>query len=188
MPASSGRRGCKAGIAAGRRDARPIETLMAIAPGMTRRMDALTMTSNPISSMTRLDALPDPDPAALGLGADSVLEGSGLAHLARLSAALASLEQLLSAGKAEEVPQVCLEVTLLAQELATVYSQSLIGSLVQYPEQRKAALRQIRRSHALCGALLRRWRRSLALRRQALDLYSESGTYAPTLVPLPGLK
>ena len=151
-------------------------------------MDALKMTNNLISSMTRLDALAHLDSQVVALSADSAADSSELAQLARLNAVLASLEQLLSAAKTEDLPQVCREVTLLAHELSTIYSQSVIGSLVQDAEQRRTTLRQIRRRLAFCGAVLRRWRRVVSLRRQALDFCTESATYAPALVPVAELK
>ncbi len=153
-----------------------------------KQKQKMKMNNNPISSMTRLDAAIDLDPRAMALSADLAADGSELAQLVRLGAVLKSLEQLLAAGKAEETPQVCREAVAIAQELSNLYSQSLIGSLIQDAERRKTALREVRRGHALCGALLRRWRRTVALRRQALNMFGESGTYTPVLIPVPELK
>ena len=144
------------------------------------------MNSNPISSMTRLDSAPGPDPQAISPGAELVNAGPEMAQLVRLHAVLQNLAQLLSAGKPEAVPELCREVSAIAHELSTLYSLSLIGTLAEDSERRKTSLQEIRRGHALCGALLRRWRRLLAFRMQAFQ--AEAVTYTPALMGTSELK
>ena len=140
------------------------------------------MNNHPISSMTRPEVTPNLDSGAELLSAEPAAEGSELALLARLNAVLRSLEHLLSTGEPEQMPQLCREAASISQGLTSFYAQSLIGSLAQDDERRKTALRELRRRHALCGALLRRCRRILAFREQALRIFGEPVTYTPALL------
>jgi hypothetical protein len=147
------------------------------------------MTSNLISSMTRLDESSAPRLQGSSPPAELAAARSEVACLARLDAVLKAMEQLLSAGKAEELPEVCGEAASIARAMSNLYSQSpLVGSLAEDAEQRKTLLAEIRRKRAFCSAVLRRWRRRVALQREVLSMAGEPATYTPTLLPATELR
>jgi hypothetical protein len=136
------------------------------------------MNSNPISSMTQPDRAP-----ASGLAEVLPKGDRELAGLARLDAVLKLIEQSLSAGKVEGLPEICREAASIANDMSSLYAQSpLLASLAEDGERRKTLLSEIRRKHGFCVAVLRRWRRMLALRREVLNLAGEQVTYTPILM------
>ena len=65
-----------------------------------------------------------------------------------------------------------------------------MGCVALNPEaqgQRQKLLAEIRRQRAFCCAMLRRWRRSILLRQQLLDLATETGIYTQPLAPSLGI-
>jgi hypothetical protein len=146
-------------------------------------MEARKMNSNLITSMTPLSGAPTVNLPGVPSSAKAATDGSELACLARLTAVLGTIEQLLAQGKAEELPEICREAAGVAHEISSLYLQlPLLGSLVEDGERRKTLLAEIRRQQAFCVAVLRRWRRILVWRREVFRMAGEPVTYTPNFV------
>jgi len=91
---------------------------------------------------------------------------------------------LLNAGEAADLAEVSRHINATADE---VMSTSLnLGRLPLTPEaqqQRQELLAELRQQRSFCRAMLRRWRRSILLRQQLLDLAAEPVTYTECLDP-----
>ena len=112
------------------------------------------------------------------LSGTSPRDASELADLSRLDSALMAVTELLTAGKAEALPERSQEAASIARALSALYAQSpLPGALPEDVGRRKLLLLELRRKQMLCAALLRRWRRMQALRREVLRITGEPATY-----------
>ena len=90
----------------------------------------------------------------------------------------------LSRGEPADLAEVSRHINATADE---VMSTSLnLGRLPLTPEaqqQRQKLLTELRQQLSFCRAMLRRWRRSILLRQQLLDLAIEPVTYTEPLDP-----
>ena len=88
----------------------------------------------------------------------------------------------LSGGEAEPLLEVNRQVSQTAQDLTALSMQ--LGRLTWTPEaqeQRRKLLIELNHQRAFCRAMLRRWRRSIALRQQLLQMRGEPVPYTEAL-------
>jgi len=126
--------------------------------------------------MTSLAATANPAPAPL-----SPMEQE-LVLLETMKALLEVAMRALSGGEALPLLEVSRQIGLTAQEL-TAFSLQM-GRLPWTPEaqqQRRKLLLELSQQRAFCRAMLRRWRRSIALRQQLLGLQTEPVPYTESL-------
>jgi hypothetical protein len=84
----------------------------------------------------------------------------------------------LSGGDAESLLEMSRQITSTAQQLLALCLQGGHLSLTAEAQQRRRKLlAELTQQRAFCRAMLRRWRRSLALRQQLLALHSEPVAY-----------
>lgn len=99
--------------------------------------------------------------------------------LESLDALLADAVQALGSGEAQSVEQLGQQIQLTAQDLAALSLQ--IARAPQNGEaqlKRRQLLLNVRRQNDFCRAILRRWRRSLMLRQQLLEMAAPPAYYA----------
>ena len=88
----------------------------------------------------------------------------------------------LNGGEALPLLEVSRQISATAEELTTLSLQ--LAHLPWTPEaqmQRRKVLAELGQQRAFCRAMLRRWRRSLALRQQLLSLCSEPLPYTESI-------
>jgi hypothetical protein len=105
-----------------------------------------------------------------------------LALLQTVKSMLDAVAQSLRDGEAEPLVKVSREINSPAQDLMALWMQ--LGHIPCTPEaqsQRRKLLAEIGRQRTFCRAMLRRWRRSITLRRQLLGLRDEPGLYTEAL-------
>lgn len=105
-----------------------------------------------------------------------------LALLQAVKSLLQSATQSLRAGDAPPLVEVSRQIDSGVQELMALWLQ--LGRIPGTPEaqqQRRKLLAEIGRQRTFCRAMLRRWRRSITLRRQLLGLRAEPGLYTEAL-------
>jgi hypothetical protein len=105
-----------------------------------------------------------------------------LVLLETMKSLLESAMHALSGGEALPLLEVSRQIGVTAQEL-TAFSLQIAG-LPWTPEaqqQRRKLLAELSQQRAFCRAMLRRWRRSIALREQLLRLQTEPEPYTETL-------
>ncbi len=93
----------------------------------------------------------------------------------------------LGGGEALPLLEVSRQINLTAQELTAFSLQ--IGRMPLTPEaqqRRRKLLAELSQQRAFCRAMLRRWRRSIAMRQQLLALRSEPVPYTECLNQNPG--
>ena len=107
-----------------------------------------------------------------------------LVVLETLKALLTVAIRSLSRGEPANLAEVSRRINATADE---VMSTSLnLGRLPLTPEtqqRRRKLLAELRQQSSFCRAMLRRWRRSILLRQQLLDLAIEPVTYTEPLDP-----
>jgi hypothetical protein len=141
------------------------------------------MSSSSIGSMTMLRTAQSPLASSVCPSAESLpISGPVLEDLSRLSLLLEKLTQSLASGNAGEVPQVCEQVILLANQVTGVCLQGLTLSRTEIDAlPRRKLLEQMRRKSVLCSAMLRRWRRRMAVQQQSMRMDAELKLYTETL-------
>lgn len=141
------------------------------------------MSSNSTGSMTMLRTTQTPLVSSGYPSAESLpISGPVLEDLIRLSLLLEKLTQSLASGNAEEVPQVCEQVILLANQVTGVCLQSVALSRTEIDAlPRRKLLEQMRRKSVLCSAMLRSWRRRMAAQQQSMRMHAELKLYTETL-------
>ncbi len=88
----------------------------------------------------------------------------------------------LSGGEAGSLTETSRQISSTANDLMTLANQA--GNLPATPEdqqQRRKLLAELSQQRSYCRAMLRRWRRSLLLRRQLLALHGEPDTYGESI-------
>lgn len=84
----------------------------------------------------------------------------------------------LSGGDAESLLEMSRQITSTAQQLLALCLQGGHLSLAAEAQQRRRKLlAELTQQRAFCRAMLRRWRRSVALRQQLLAMQSEPVAY-----------
>lgn len=105
-------------------------------------------------------------------------EVRALALLETLRALLAIAIRAFSRGEPVNLADVSRDINATAADILTL---SLNLGRVQLPPEvqrrRQKLLAEMRQQHAFCCAMLRRWRRSILLRRQLFDLASGPAIY-----------
>jgi hypothetical protein len=98
--------------------------------------------------------------------------------LESLKVLLAAAMDSLGQGDAQTVPDISQQISLTAQELAALSLQiSRLPQGVEAQLKRKEFLLEVRQQSAFCRAILRRWRRSIILRQQLLEMRTQSMSY-----------
>jgi hypothetical protein len=109
-----------------------------------------------------------------------------LVLLETLKALLNAAMGALSRGEPDVLAEVSRQVNLTAEDV--IAASRTLGCVALNHEaqgQRQKLLAQIRRQRSFCLAMLRRWRRSILLRQQLLDLATTAATYPePITSPL----
>jgi len=94
-----------------------------------------------------------------------------LALLQAVKSLLEGIVRSLRSGEAGPLVEASREINSTAQDLLALWLQ--LGCIPWTPEaqqERRRLLREIGRQRTFCRAMLRRWRRSIALRRQLLEI------------------
>jgi hypothetical protein len=102
--------------------------------------------------------------------------------LETLKSLLDTATQSLGAGDAAALLDVSRRISLTAQEFGACIP--LPGSTfvtAEVEQRRRRLLVDVSQQLAFCRAMLRRWRRSLAVRQQLLDMSMDSVVYQPSL-------
>jgi len=102
--------------------------------------------------------------------------------LETLKSLLDGAMHLLSGGEALPLLEMSRQISSTAQELTALSLQ--LGRLEVGPEaqqKRRKLLAELSGQRAFCRAMLRRWRRSLMLRRHLLALAGEPAPYTESL-------
>ncbi len=130
-------------------------------------------------STTSVSALPGPD--------NSVPNGPGLAmELESLRLLLVQAAEALSAGDALQVQQDCNQLVDTAVNLRPAFAELFPNrngmSPVDCEQQRRRLLQPLLQARAFYLAALRRWRRSLSMRRSLMEMQNAAPTYEQTEV------
>jgi|SRR5208337_37157 len=105
-----------------------------------------------------------------------------LVLLETLKELLTAAIRSLSRGEPKELVELSRNISATADEVAATES-----SLCRLPltpaaqQQRQKLLAELRQQRSFCRAMLRRWRRSILLRRRLLDLATGTATYSEAL-------
>lgn len=95
-----------------------------------------------------------------------------------LTAAIRSL----SRGEPANLVDVSRDINAIAGDvMAASLNLSRSPLTPEAQQQRQKLLAELRRQRSFCHAMLRRWRRSILLRQQLLDLATEPATYTEAL-------
>jgi hypothetical protein len=90
----------------------------------------------------------------------------------------------LSRGEPAELAELSSSISANAEEVAATESDLRRLPLTPAAQrQRRKLLAELRQQRSFCQAMLRRWRRSILLRRQLLDLATGTATYSEALDP-----
>jgi hypothetical protein len=107
---------------------------------------------------------------------------SELVLLERLCSLLDDAMGALVASKALPLQEVSRQITMTADELTRLMLQiSRLPLSVEARQRRQEILTTLCEQHRFCRAMLRRWRRSVALRQQMLALNAEPLLYTESL-------
>lgn len=88
----------------------------------------------------------------------------------------------LSGGEASSLVETSRQISSTANNLMSLANQ--VGNLPSTPEEqqrRDKLLAELSQQRSFCRSMLRRWRRSVLLRRQLLVLQSEPDTYGESI-------
>jgi hypothetical protein len=99
-----------------------------------------------------------------------------------LNSLLETAMRSLSSGEAGTLMEASRQIRLTADEVMELSAQ--LGRLPRTPavqQERRKLLAELGQQQAFCRAMLRRWRRSLALRQQLLGLRAEPLPYTESL-------
>lgn len=111
-----------------------------------------------------------------------------LVLLETLKALLSAAIRALSRGEAASLEKVSYDISATAGEiLSRSANLSAIQSSAEVQRERQKLLIEMRRQRSFCCAMLRRWRRSILLSRQLLDLAGEPSIYTERLAEHPEL-
>lgn len=117
-----------------------------------------------------------PQPVADIPGSDVAQQGFCVERLKEL---LDLAAQLLASGDAERLPDICKQITLEVQGLATSNTFRPDLQLNRNVADRAKMLLEMNRQLCFCRAMLRRWKRSLVLRQQLLVMRNQAEYYIP---------
>lgn len=128
------------------------------------------------ASVSTLPEIPSPVP-----------NGPGLAmELESLRLLLVQGAEALSAGDALQVQQDCNQLAAAAVNLRPAFAELFPNrdglSPVDCEQQRRRLLQPLLQARAFYLAALRRWRRSLSLRRSLMEMHNGAPTYERTEV------
>jgi hypothetical protein len=105
--------------------------------------------------------------------------------LQNLDALLVTVTQSLGCGEPQTVPEISGLISLTARELTALSRQvACCPENAEAQVKRRQLLLDIRKQAAFCRAILRRWRRSIMVRQQLLEMRSEPLAYPAGLNPL----
>lgn len=102
-----------------------------------------------------------------------------LVLLETLKELLTAAMHSLSGGEAGNLLETSRQIGATAEDLIALASH--LGHLPATPEeeqQRRKLLAELSQQRSFCRSMLRRWRRSILLRRQLLALHGEPETYS----------
>ena len=126
--------------------------------------------------MTGLETAAEPSTAPLSRADQE------LVLLETMKSLLDEAMRSLSGGEAWALLEVSRQINMTAQQLTALALQ--LGRLpmtAEAQQQRRRLLADLSQQRAFCRAMLRRWRRSLMLRRQMLASRSEPAPYTESL-------
>jgi len=107
-----------------------------------------------------------------------------LVLLETLRALLTAAIRSLSRGEPADVVDVSRDISAIAGNvMAASVNLSRLPLTPEAQQQRQKLLAELRQQRSFCRAMLRRWRRSILLRQQLLDLATEPTTYTDSLDP-----
>ena len=90
----------------------------------------------------------------------------------------------LSRGDSAELAELGRSISATADEVtATELNLCRMPLTPLAQQQRQKLLAELRQQRSFCRAMLRRWRRSIVLRQQLLDLATGTATYSEALDP-----
>ncbi len=102
--------------------------------------------------------------------------------LETLKELLTAAVRSLSGGEASSLVETSRQISSTANDLMTLANQ--VGNLPLTPEEQRRRgklLAELSQQRSFCRSMLRRWRRSLLLRRQLLALQGEPDTYSESI-------
>lgn len=116
-------------------------------------------------------------PIGARIGPERAMLDSQLASVLQL---VLNAAQALCDGDASRVQDVCEDLTHMATNLQPAWGELVLrdgGTKIDLEQERQRLLLPLLEARALYLAALRRWRRSLCLRRSLLEMQSESPAY-----------
>lgn len=112
------------------------------------------------------------------------LEIQQLVVLETLKALLSAAIRSLSRGEPADLSEVSRDIQATADGvMAASLNQDRLVLTPEEQQQRRKLLAELRQQRSFCRAMLRRWRRSILLRQQLLDLATGPMTYTESLDP-----
>jgi len=109
-----------------------------------------------------------------------------LVLLETLKALLAGAIWSLSNGDAAKLIEVSRQINGAADDvMAAALNPSRVLLTPEAQQHRQKLLAELRQQRSFCRAMLRRWWRSILLRRQLLELATEPATYTDSKLELP---
>jgi hypothetical protein len=105
-----------------------------------------------------------------------------LVLLETLKELLTAAMRSLSGGEAGNLMETSRQIRSTASDLMSLASDlAHLPSTAEEEQQRRKLLAELSQQRAFCRAMLRRWRRSLLLRRQLLALHGEPEGYSESM-------
>ena len=105
-----------------------------------------------------------------------------LVLLETLKALLTAAIRSLSRGEPANLAEVSRDINATADHvMATSLNLGRFPLTPEAQQQRQKLLAELRQQRSFCRAMLRRWRRSILLRQQLLDLATEPAIYTESL-------
>ena len=102
--------------------------------------------------------------------------------LETLKSLLDGAVRALAGGEAASLLEVSRQIEFTAQQLIALSLQlGRIPWTAEAQQNRRKLLAELAQQRAFCRAMLRRWRRSIALRKQLLALANEPAPYSESL-------
>ena len=111
-------------------------------------------------------------------------EAQEVVLLETLKELLTATIRSLSRGESAELAELGRSISTTADEVtATELTLCRLPLTAAAQQQRQKLLAELRQQRSFCRAMLRRWRRSIVLRQQLLDLATGTATYSEALDP-----
>lgn len=105
-----------------------------------------------------------------------------LVLLETLKELLTSAMRSLSGGEAGSLLETSRQISSTADDLMALAKHlEHLPSTPEEQQQRRKVLAQLSQQRSFCRSMLRRWRRSILLRRQLLALHGEPATYGESM-------